>query len=247
MPKNKKILAIIPARGGSKGIPGKNIKNFAGKPLIAWTILSALKSKVDKIIVTTDDPQIAEAAKKHGAEVPFLRPKHLASDHVAIVPVIKHAVKWLKNNENYHPDGIALLYPTNPLRQAEHINQAIEIFTDKQADCVFSVSEIPLHHHPYWMLKKTPDNHLISINNTPLKKKKLKQRQQLPTFYFRNDIIYLFRPGNLEEKPSNVYSDKIEFFITDEIFNGDINILEDWHVTLEKFKRLKKCTKTRKF
>lgn len=236
---NKKIIAIIPARGGSKGIPLKNIKKFQGKPLIAWTILSALKSEVDRVIVSTDDPKIAKVAKKYGAEVPFLRPSQLAADSVACEPVMQHAVNWLKTNENYHPGGVALLLPTNPLRQSEHINQAIKMFIDKDLDYVVSVAEATANYNPYWMLRKLPNNKVVMFNGQSPKKMKA-QRQLLPTFYLKNDIIHLFKPSNLEKIPSSLYGDRTELYIMDEFFTADINTAEDWQITLDKFKRLRK-------
>jgi len=122
-----KILGIIPARGGSKRLSGKNIKKLAGKPLIAWTIESAKQSHLDRIIVTTDDLQIAKVAKRYGVEVPFIRPTELAGDKLGIEPVLTHALDWLKKEEGYQPDAVALLMPTFPLRQSNHIDEAIKI------------------------------------------------------------------------------------------------------------------------
>jgi CMP-N-acetylneuraminic acid synthetase len=138
-----KIVAVIPARGGSKGIPAKNIKKFCGKPLIVWTIESALKSKVDRVIVSTDNEEIKKIALKYGAEVPFIRPKELAIDSIGIEPTLIHTYEWLKNNENYGTDAIVLLMPTSPTRQYFHINEALEIFKKTKADSVVAVNETP--------------------------------------------------------------------------------------------------------
>ena len=137
-----KILGVITARGGSKGIPGKNIKPFLGKPLIAYTIEAAKKSGVfdpavggtSRLILSTDDPEIAEVAKKYGCEVPFMRPKELAEDKSAHLPVMQHAVQWLKDNENYQPDYVMILQPTSPLRQPFHIKEAVELILKTGAD-----------------------------------------------------------------------------------------------------------------
>src|SRR3989344_1132419 len=124
-PKKKKILAIIPARGGSKGIPGKNIKLLAGKPLIAHSIEAARNSRfINRVIVSTDDEHIANAARKYGAEI-IMRPKELAEDKTPMDPVLQHAVEFLEK-ENYIPEAVMLLQPTSPLRTTEHINEAIE-------------------------------------------------------------------------------------------------------------------------
>ena len=123
-----KVLGIITARGGSKGIPGKNIKSLLGKPLISYTIEEAKKSGVfDRLILSTDSEEIAEVAKKYNCEVPFIRPVELAEDQVSHLPVIQHAVTWLKNKENYYPDYIMILQPTSPLRRDFHIKEAVDL------------------------------------------------------------------------------------------------------------------------
>ncbi|MEK7090871.1 MAG: acylneuraminate cytidylyltransferase family protein [Patescibacteria group bacterium] len=126
---NPKILGIITARGGSKGIPGKNIKLLSGKPLVVYTIEAAKKSaSLDRIILTTDDEAIAKVAKQNGCEVPFMRPAELAKDDTPTMPVVQHALKWLAENENYGPDAVMILQPTSPLRQDFHIKEAVELF-----------------------------------------------------------------------------------------------------------------------
>jgi len=138
-----KILAIIPARGGSKGIPKKNIVNINGKPLIQYTIEVAKESKlIDRVIVSTDDDEIAEISEKLGAEVPFIRPAELAKDGTPTFPVIKHALKWLKENEKYKPELIVLLEPTFPLRTVEKVDEAIKVISsDEEADSLRGVCE----------------------------------------------------------------------------------------------------------
>ncbi|MBI2055590.1 MAG: acylneuraminate cytidylyltransferase family protein, partial [Candidatus Sungbacteria bacterium] len=124
-----KILGIIPARGGSKSIPRKNIKELGGKPLIAWTIEAAKKSGVfDRIILTTDDSEIAEVGREWGVEVPFMRPNELAEDHTPTLPVIQHTLAWLEDNESYEPDAVMILQPTTPFRQPHHIQEAVQLF-----------------------------------------------------------------------------------------------------------------------
>ena len=113
-----KILALIPARGGSKGIPRKNIRNFAGHPLIAWSIAAGLQAtRVSRVIVSTDDEEIASVAREFGAEIPFLRPPELAQDHTHDLPVFEHALKWLEEIEGYKPDIVVQLRPTSPVQQ----------------------------------------------------------------------------------------------------------------------------------
>ena len=152
---DKKFLAIIPARGGSKGIPKKNIKSLLGKPLIQYTIESALKSKyLDKIVVSTDDKKIADISEKLGAEIPCLRPKKLARDNTLILPVLQHMVNFLKKKENYNPFAIVLLQPTSPLRTVRHIDEAIELFLKKpKADSLVSVMQVPHNMTPISLMK----------------------------------------------------------------------------------------------
>ncbi len=150
-PSSKKveILAVIPARGGSKSLPRKNLKSLCGQPLIVWTIAEAKKSKhLTRIIVSTNDTEIATVAKQFGAEVPFLRPAELAADLSSSLDALSHALDWLEKNEGYVPDAVALLPPTAPLRKAEDIERGIELLLrSPEADSVRPVIESP--KHPY--------------------------------------------------------------------------------------------------
>ena len=191
----KSVSAIIPARGGSKGLPGKNIKELCGKPLIAWTIEQAKScSDVDRIVVSTDDENIADVAKKYGAEVPFIRPAELASDTASTIDVIFHAITWLKEHENYRPEYILLLQPTSPLREEEDIKAAITMLTNKNVRAIVSVCETD--HHPWWS-NTLPEN---SNMKDFLRPKILnKPRQELPVFYQLNGAIYLTETEYLYE------------------------------------------------
>lgn len=143
------ILAIIPARGGSKRLPGKNIMDFCGKPLIAWTIEAAKNSKfVTRVIVSTEDKNIAAVARKFGAEVPFIRPAELASDNATTLSVVEHCLSFLKKKQKYVPDFICLLQPTAPLRSSKHIDEAIKLLIAKKADACVSVAENKVN--PYY-------------------------------------------------------------------------------------------------
>ena len=133
-------IAVIPARGGSKRIPRKNIKLFGGKPIIAWSIEAALKSDCfDRILVSTDDPEISEVAKEYGAEVPFVRPSELSSDYTGTVPVIAHAVRWL-NSQGQHVSEVCCIYATAPFVLAEHIQKGLSLLLDSGADYAISVT-----------------------------------------------------------------------------------------------------------
>lgn len=154
-----KVLGIIPARGGSKGIPRKNIADLGGKPLIAWTIAAARSAiGLDRVIVSTDDPEIAATARQQGAEVPFLRPPELAGDAAAALPVIRHALEWAQTEAALHYDAIAYLQPTSPFRTAADIDQAIEALTE--ADTVVSVVAVPHNMLPASLMEMDEDQHL---------------------------------------------------------------------------------------
>ena len=151
--KSYKILAIIPARGGSKGIRRKNLQKLSGKPLIAHTIIAAKKTKsINKIIVSTDDKEIGKISKNNGAEVPFLRPKQISKDTSSIIEVIKHALKFLQENQSYVPDIIILLQPTSPLRTSQLITKTINTLKKSKATSVITVSKITKHPYAaYWL------------------------------------------------------------------------------------------------
>src|SRR5512147_978759 len=125
------ILALIPARGGSRGIPRKNIRNFAGYPLIAWSIAAAKKAAcVTRVIVSTDDPEIAAVAREYGAETPFLRPAEFAQDNTTDLPVFEHALTWLEENEGYRPEVVVQLRPTSPIRPTDCVDKAVKILQE---------------------------------------------------------------------------------------------------------------------
>lgn len=146
-------LAIIPARGGSKGVPGKNIKPLAGKPLIAWTIEAAKKSKyIDRVIVSTDDEEIAKVALEYGAEVPFLRPADISGDLATDLEFIDHALEFFETQESFIPDIVLRLPPTSPLRTCEHIDTGIITLVDTEgADASRPIVEVDKHPYKFWL------------------------------------------------------------------------------------------------
>ncbi len=194
---NKKILALIPARGGSKGLSRKNIKLLSGKPLIAWTIERARNSKyIDEIVVSTDDEEIAEVSKQYGAEIPFLRPEELATDEAKGVDVALHAVERLKTDGRVY-DLLILLQPTSPLRVSEDIDKAIELLFSKSAKAVVSVHEI--RHHSY-KANNLPEDGCMKDFIRP--EAMNKNRQDLPVFYGLNGAIYLAYCDYMERQKS---------------------------------------------
>jgi N-acylneuraminate cytidylyltransferase/CMP-N,N'-diacetyllegionaminic acid synthase len=197
------VITVIPARGGSKGLPGKNIKKMNDKPLIWYTINAAKKSKfIDKIIVSTDDNEIAEIAKKYDAEIPFMRPKELARDDSLAIDNYIYTIDRLNKEFNYGIVEFVVLQPTSPLRTSLDIDNAIQIFEEKKADSVISVSEAI--HPPIWSKKIDEKGILrnyfdIRIGN--------KNRQEIEKVYMPNGAIFVFKFSLLKEKYS-YYSDK---------------------------------------
>ncbi len=189
------IFALVTARGGSKGIPGKNIRQLAGKPLIAWTIESALKARtIERVIVSTDDPEIAKTAQKYGAETPFMRPSDLAADDTPHFAVLEHCIDWLRKQGKSMPDYLLTLQPTSPLRTAEDIDKAVMLAAKTGADAVIGVCEPG--YHPY--LTKMVDEDGLLKDFIP-KKPDYLQRQVFPEAYAINGAIYLNRIASLLE------------------------------------------------
>jgi len=199
MYKGKTVLVLIPARGGSKGLTRKNIKQLLGKPLIAWTIEQSLESKyLDRVIVSTEDKEIAEVSKKYGAEVPFMRPRELATDEAKGIDVILHAIDWLNENDKQKQYNlIMLLQPTSPLRATEDIDKAIEFLFLKEAKAIVSVCEVD--HHPLWANTLPEDGCMKDFIRKEIMNK---NRQELPVFYRLNGAIYLAYCNYIKERKS---------------------------------------------
>jgi CMP-N-acetylneuraminic acid synthetase len=194
--KQPTILAVITARGGSKGIPQKNLSTILGKPLIAYTIEAALQAKtLTRTIVSTDDKTIAQVSEQYGVEVPFLRPKHLATDTATSIAVLQHAVTYLANEEDYTTDLVVCLQPTSPLRTADDIDQAVNLCLQSGADSVVSLCQAK--HHPFWM-KKIIDGRIYPLINEG--GQKYSRRQDLPPIYQLNGALYVTRVKVLLEE-----------------------------------------------
>lgn len=200
MYKNKKILGVITARGGSKGIPRKNIKLLDGKPLIAYTIEAAAQSRwLSRTIVSTDDFEIAEISKSFGADVPFLRPENLAEDKSTSIQVIQHALHWLKENENAEYDYVMILQPTSPFRTAEDIDACIEKIIETGADSVMSMVE--LVDFSVKKIKRIEDDVIVSVFE-----------EEGNQSSFRNDGEKLYKRNGA------VYLTKVEVLLKDDLF-----------------------------
>jgi len=218
---NKKIIAIIPARAGSKGIPNKNIKELAGKPLIVHPIELAKSIKeINRIIISTDSEEIAKIAKQHGAEVPFIRPPELAKDDTPTLPVIQHCIKYMEEKEQYKPDLILLLYPTCPLLKKETVQKAIELFNTKNCNSVISVTK---DYGRYWGYNEEKATY------TQLYPKKRVNRQYFKPLYKENGAIYFSNYNTIIEKGVLVDNKNIQFIIMDDNDIIDIDTQEDWN------------------
>lgn len=181
----KNIIAVIPARGGSKGVPRKNLRLVCGKPLIAYAIQAGLGSpSIERVIVSTDDEEIAEVARRYGAEVPFMRPAGLAGDSVPDQPVFMHAVGWLEDN-GYRPDFVLNLRATTPMKTAGDVEAVIMKWTTSGCDCVRTVTRAK--HHPYWMIKPDGDRCVQFVDGIDLER--YHQRQLLPAAYYFNGVV----------------------------------------------------------
>src|SRR3989344_9707507 len=234
----KEILGIIPARGGSKSIPKKNIKSFAGKPLIAWAIETLRESGVvSRVIVTTDDAEIAEVAKAHGAEIPFMRPRELAEDSTPTLPVLVHALSWLKEHEGYSPDYVVLFEPTSAAKRPYHVREIVEKLIATGADSVISVAEVPGVLNPMWQMAMGANDRLSIFTEGPLKNF-IPRRQSLPKTYYRNSSIYVFKPSLLVSSEPNIYGDDSRGCIVDKKFAFDIDEPSDWEAAEKKFKEI---------
>jgi N-acylneuraminate cytidylyltransferase/CMP-N,N'-diacetyllegionaminic acid synthase len=228
----KKIPAIIPARGGSKGLPRKNILELAGKPLIAWTIEAALNSKyISEVIVSTDDEEIAEFSRKYGAQIPFMRPKELATDDSIAIDTYLYTIEKLNLDYNKNIEEFVVLQPTSPLRASKHIDEAIELFFDKNADSVLSFYENP--HPTDWLKVINKDGYLRNYEKSTV----LKNRQECKKTYLPNGAI-LIPKYSLIKKHRTYYFEKTIPYLMDQRISIDIDTLTDFLITecmLEKF------------
>ncbi|MBP7213969.1 MAG: acylneuraminate cytidylyltransferase [Anaerolineaceae bacterium] len=228
MVKAPEVLAIIPARGGSKGVPRKNLREFAGAPLIAYSIVAALQAEmVSRVIVSTDDEEIAAIAREWGAETPFMRPAALAQDDTTDFPVFEHALTWLKENEGYQADIIIQLRPTSPVRPVGLLDEAIrKLIAHPEADCVRGV--VPAGQNPYKMWQLRADGSLKPILGVEgIKEAYNTPRQALPETFWQTGHIDAIRSSTILEKHSLTGEIILPIHI-DPLYTVDIDTLEDF-------------------
>jgi CMP-N,N'-diacetyllegionaminic acid synthase len=218
------VLGLVPARGGSKGVPDKNLRPLAGRTLLDYTAQAAYASGVlDRVILSTDSPAIAEAGRRAGLEVPFMRPVGLAQDDTPMLPVIEHAISALAA-AGWSPDLIVLLQPTSPLRRPEYIRHAVTTLRETGADSVVSVIEIPRHLSPDYVMK---------IENGVLRPflaegARVARRQDARAAYSREGTVYAFRRSTLE-RFGNIYGDDCRPLVVDAADSLSIDSAADWH------------------
>ena len=229
------VLAIIPARGGSKSIPLKNMKLLNRKPLIDYSIQAALKSKyVSRIIVSTDNEKIEKYAIKNGIEVPFKRPAKLSNDRASTIDVIRHAINFLDEKESYIPDVVTLLQPTTPFRTVKMIDSSIRLLNQSKADIIIAVKNSKNHPFRTFWYKKF----LKPLNKDFLK---YHQRQMFPKCYYPTGEIYTFWTKNLK-KFNHMYGPKILPLIPKNHISIDIDEPLDFFIAEQIMKKLNRSS-----
>lgn len=229
MVKRPEVLAIIPARGGSKGIPHKNIRTFAGHPLIAWSITAARQAKsVTRVVVSTDDSEIAAVAREYGAEVPFLRPDELAQDHTLDLPVFQHALAWLIANDAYVPDAVVQLRPTSPVRPVGLVDEAVQLLLDNpEADSVRGVVPAGQNPHKMWRIDPMTGQMRNLLDVAGIDEPYNAPRQLLPQLYWQTGHVDAIRPLTIQDK--NSMSGRVILPVKiDPRYTVDIDGLSDW-------------------
>jgi CMP-N,N'-diacetyllegionaminic acid synthase len=219
-----RVLGVVTARGGSKGVPRKNVRPLAGRSLIAWTADSALAAKrLARVLLSTDDDEIAEAGRAAGLDVPFMRPAELATDTAPTLPALQHAVAAVEATGDRY-DAICLLQPTNPLRTGAMIDAAIDQFAASDADSLISVLPVPTDYNPHWVYFAVPTGELRIATGeaTPIPR-----RQDLPPAFHREGSIYLMRRDVLMMQGS-LYGARVIGYVVDPALSINIDTLEDW-------------------
>lgn len=217
------VLGLVPARGGSKGVPGKNVRPLAGHTLLEYTAQAASESGVlDRVILSTDSPEIAEAGRRAGLEVPFMRPAALAADDTPMLPVIQHALTEV-SREDWSPDIVVLLQPTSPLRRPDHIRRAVDMLRDTCADSVVTVVEVPRHLSPDYVMR------IEGGRLTPFLPDgaRVMRRQDARPAYSRDGTVYAFRRSTIE-RTGGIYGEDCRPLLIDACDSLSIDSPADW-------------------
>ena len=219
-----RVLGLIPARGGSKGIPRKNIRLLVGRPLLQYTAKAALAAtKLSRVILSTEDEEIADVGRHCGLDVPFMRPAELARDDTPTLPVVQHALHWLEQSGDRY-DAVCLLQPTNPLRRPADIDGCIELLDTSGADAVVTVLMVPAEYNPHWVYFRGEDEmlHLSTGETNPVPR-----RQDLPPAFHREGSVYVTLCKTVMEADS-LYGERIAGYTIDPNQSVNIDGPEDW-------------------
>jgi CMP-N,N'-diacetyllegionaminic acid synthase len=220
-----RVVGIIPARGGSKSVPRKNIRLLAGKPLLQYTAEAARAAhRLERVILSTEDSEIADVGRRCGLDVPFLRPMELAQDDTATLPVVQHAIGWLEEQEGDRYDAVCLLQPTNPLRRPGQIDACIALLERTQADAVVTVLSVPDKHNPHWVYFQSEEGllHLSTGEKDPIAR-----RQDLPPAYHREGAVYVTRRDVLMEQGS-LFGERLAGYVLEPGQTVNIDTPSDW-------------------
>jgi len=236
-----KILGIVTARGGSKRVPRKNIKEFCGKPLLAWTAEAGLASGVlDRFILSTDDEEIAAVGKKAGLEVPFMRPAELANDTAGSYGAVKHAVEWLRENRRYEAPWIILLEPSSPGRQAFHIKEVAELIANQSIsfDSLLGIAKMPGHYSYLKEMKRDENGIVTRVGDGAIVRNLIHHNQDIPVTYYFNSAIYAFKTTDLFDGNNSLWGDGSYGYLMDEKYSMDIDTPNDWIIAEAKMRTL---------
>jgi len=228
-----KVLGLIPARGGSKGVPRKNIRLLNGKPLLAYTAESALKARnLTRVVLSTEDEEIAEVGRKLGLDVPFMRPSELALDSTPSFSVVRDALLTLQaQNENY--DAVCLLQPTNPLRRAADIDACIDLLISSKADSVISILPVPHEYNPKWVFWQSADRKMLLAGGD---EEPIARRQDLPPAFHRDGSIYVTRRETIFNRQS-LYGSHVQGYEMKPEFSANIDTEDDWRAVEKRITR----------
>jgi len=231
--KELRVLGIIPARGGSKGVPRKNIRSLCGKPLLSYTAESARAAKrLTRVILSTEDEEIAEVGKALGLDVPFMRPVELAQDNTPTMPVVLHALKSLEEiGETYN--AVCLLQPTCPLRRAKDVDGCIELLERSGADSVITVLPVPDTYNPKWVYWRSANGSMALSTG---EREPVPRRQDLPPAFHREGSVYVTRREVLLDH-GNLYGTKVQGFEIDAVNSVNIDTFEDWQEAEQQIQR----------
>jgi CMP-N,N'-diacetyllegionaminic acid synthase len=219
-----RVLGLIPARGGSKGVPHKNIRSLCGKPLLQYTAQSAkASSRLTQVILSTEDDEIAEVGRYCGLDVPFMRPVELAEDETPMLPVVQHALMWFeKRGERF--DAVCLLQPTNPLRTTAMIDGCLELFAKNEPDAVVTILPVPAEYNPHWVYYKDQDGSLQLSTGEAMP---ISRRQDLPQAFHREGSVYVVR-RNVVIDENSLYGRRVLGFPVLAEHSVNIDNLKDW-------------------